>query len=309
MDKLLKKVVVYLVKKYQVKNGDFYHFKNLEFWQANGFSIIPNHYYQPIPDLTSIKKEKKEISSQMVGVDFKEKEQLSLLNKLAVYKKQFVQFKGLTSDVDVQQDYHFFFKNAAFDGVDALLYYGLIKYLKPKRIIEVGSGWSTKIAATACRENKQTELISIEPYPQSILEEGFDGLSKLKKEKIQDVSSKYFDRLKKGDVLFIDSSHTVKFGGDVNYLLFEILPRLNKGVYVHVHDIFFPFDYPQGWIFDEYRFWAEQYLLHAFLMFNDSFEVVYSNSYMGEKHPKEVKRVFSNSPFYKGGSIWLRKIK
>ena len=129
------------------------------------------------------------------------------------------------------------------------------------------------------------------------------------KKKIEDVPFDYFERLGSGDMLFIDSSHTVKFDGDVNYLFFEVLPRLRRGVYIHIHDIFFPFDYPKNWVFDEYRFWAEQYLLHAFLMFNDSFEVVYSNSYMGEKHSKEVKKVFSQSPFYKGGSIWLRKIK
>lgn len=308
-DRILTQITTLLINKFRVEKADFPYYRHFEYWQKNGFSIIPNHYYQPIPDLTSFKIKKKEKASQMIGVDFKEMEQLRLLRKLTAFKKHYLQFSEIAPDVDVQGDSHFYFKNVAFDGVDALLYYGLIKYLKPGKIIEVGSGWSTKIAATACREDGQTELISIEPYPQPILERGFDGLSKLKKEKIQDVSPEYFDQLKSGDILFIDSSHTVKYGGDVNYLLFEVLPRLNKGVYIHVHDIFFPFDYPQSWIFDEYRFWAEQYLLHAFLMFNNSFEVVYSNSYMGEKYPKEVRRVFPNSPFYKGGSIWLKKIK
>lgn len=307
INNILQRIIVNLVNKYKVVNGDFQYFNNFEYWQSNGFSIIPNHYYQPIPDMVTIKKNKHLLS--MLGVEMNESKQLHLLNKLMEYKKDYKQFTKIEPDVDVQQDYKFYFGNAAFDNVDALLYYGLIKYLTPDKIIEVGSGWSTKIAATACRENKITELISIEPYPQPILSNGFKGLSKLVTKKIEDVHYGFFNKLNDGDILFIDSSHTVKYAGDVNYLFFEVLPRLNKGVYIHIHDIFFPLDYPQNWVFKEYRFWSEQYLLHAFLQYNSSFEIIYSNSYMGEKHSKDVKKVFGDSPFYKGGSIWLKKIK
>lgn len=309
IDDILSKLAVYLINRFKVQRGDFSYFRKFDYWQTNGFSIIPNHYYQPIPDLSLINKKTIKSYSEMIGIDINENQQIKLLVKLNKYKKYFTQFKEVNKDIDVQQDIDFYFNNLAFDGVDALLYYAIIKHLKPKTIVEVGSGWSTKIAATACRENSYSELISIEPYPQPILVKGFNGLTKLIEKKIEDVPSEYFEILKSGDILFIDSSHTVKYGGDVNCLFFEVLPRLNKGVYVHIHDIFLPFDYPYEWITQEYRFWTEQYLLQAFLMFNSTFEIIYSNSYMGAKHIKEVKQVFSNSPFFKGGSIWLQKKK
>ena len=125
--------------------------------------------------------------------------------------------------------------------------------------------------------------------------------------KVEDLDLEFFSQLHSGDILFIDSSHTVKIGGDVNYLFLEVLPRLKPGVIVHVHDIFFPFDYRRDWVMDELRFWTEQYLLQAFLTFNCEFEVLMANAYLGHRYLEDLKAAFPNSSWWGGGSFWMRR--
>ena len=117
----------------------------------------------------------------------------------------------------------------------------------------------------------------------------------------------FFSQLDSGDILFIDSSHTVKIGGDVNYLFLEVLPRLKPGVIVHVHDIFFPFEYRRHWVLDEFRFWTEQYLLQAFLTFNSEFEVLMANYYLSRYHKEHLRAAFPDLPRWIGGSFWMRR--
>jgi hypothetical protein len=144
----------------------------------------------------------------------------------------------------------------------------MFRHFQPRLIIEVGSGFSSLVAAEAIAKNKDSALICIEPFPPDFLRAGFPGLRSLIEKKVQDMDVEFFSQLQSGDILFIDSSHTVKIGGDVNFLFLEVLPRLKPGVIVHVHDIFLPFDYRRDWVIDEFRFWSEQYLLQAFLTFN-----------------------------------------
>jgi len=124
---------------------------------------------------------------------------------------------------------------------------------------------------------------------------------------VEDVELEFFSQLGSGDILFIDSSHTVKIGGDVNYLFLEVLPRLKPGVIVHVHDIFFPFDYRRDWVLDELRFWTEQYLLQTFLSFNSEFEVLISNSYLSHYYSEDLKAAFPRLTSWGGGSFWMRR--
>ena len=134
---------------------------------------------------------------------------------------------------------------------------------------------------------------------------------------MEDIDLEFFSQLHSGDVLFIDSSHTVKIGGDVNYLFLEVLPRLEPGVIVHIHDIFLPFEYRRDWVLDEFRFWTEQYLLQAFLTFNSEFEVLMANSYMAHGYLDDLKAAFPslekvkatvpNSVRFGGGSFWMRR--
>ena len=116
----------------------------------------------------------------------------------------------------------------------------MVRHFQPRLIIEVGSGFSSLIVGEAIAKNNNSALICIEPFPQEFLREGFPGLHSLIEKQVEDIELEFFSQLGSGDILFIDSSHTVKIGGDVNYLFLEVLPRLKPGVIVHVHDIFFP---------------------------------------------------------------------
>lgn len=204
-----------------------------------------------------------------------------------------------------------------FESVDGEVLYCMIRHFKPKKIFEIGSGNSTYLFAQAILKNKEEhndyecELVAIEPYPNNILKTGFAGLSKLIPKKVQDISLSEFKKLTENDILFIDSSHVLKIGSDVQYEYLEILPRLKKGVLVHLHDIFLPAEYPKEWVLKDYRFWTEQYLLQAFLAFNDSFEVIWAGSYMHLKHPDKLEVAFSSYRRNERwpGSFWIRKIR
>jgi hypothetical protein len=197
----------------------------------------------------------------------------------------------------------------------------MIRYFKPKRVIEIGSGFSTYLSAKACLLNKEkdgieTELIAIEPYANETLKKGFPGLTTLIQKPLEQVDLSLFQSLVENDILFIDSSHALKIGGDVKYEYLEILPRLKKGVIVHSHDIFLPWEYPKRWIMDEHWFWTEQYLLQAFLSFNSEFEVLWASHYMARKYPALMQAVFpsyqklSESEYNQAkgpASLWIRR--
>jgi len=174
-------------------------------------------------------------------------------------------------------------------------------------IIEIGSGFSSLVLNEGAAKNNGSALICVEPFPHEFLKQGFPGLHSLIQKKVEDVELGFFSQLVSGDILFIDSSHTVKIGGDVNYLFLEVLPRLKPGVIVHVHDIFLPFDYRRDWVMEKFRFWTEQYMLQSFLTFNSEFEVLMANSYLNHYHEEELKTVFPDLPSYRGGSFWIRR--
>lgn len=207
-------------------------------------------------------------------------------------------------------NHQFHFYNGMYDGIDALVLYYMIRHYKPNLIIEIGSGWSTRIAAQAAIVNKKTKLIAIEPYPESILVNGFPGLTSLMINKVEEINKDFFNQLGENDILFIDSSHIVKTDSDVNYLYLDVIPRLKKGVIIHIHDIFLPQEYPRWWIIDDLRFWNEQYLLQAFLQFNTKFQVLLANNYLCTHHLELVKTVFPNCPFYAHvSSFWMQRTR
>ena len=193
----------------------------------------------------------------------------------------------------------------------------MVRHFQPQLIIEIGSGFSSLLLGEAAAKNNSSALICIEPFPQEFLKQGFPGLHRLIEKKVEDIDLEFFSQLHSGDVLFIDSSHTVKIGGDVNYLFLEVLPRLEPGVIVHIHDIFLPFEYRRDWVKEEFRFWTEQYLLQAFLTFNSEFEVLMANSYLAHGYLEDLKAAFPsleklkttlpNSVRWGGGSFWMRR--
>lgn len=275
------------------------------FLETRGVHLTPNHFYSPIPDTTQIRDLHE---TELVGVDLNEAAQYDLLCRaFPAFAQEYNVFPwekepGLPP-------YAFHFNNGIFDGLDALVLYCMIRHFKPHRIVEVGSGWSTRLSAHAAILNGNTELISIEPYPDPVLRGEFPGLSTLIEKKVEEVEISFFQELHAGDVLFIDTSHVVKTGGDVIYLFLEVLPRLQTGVIVQIHDIFLPHDYPAWWIKDQLLFWNEQYLLQAFLTFNDKFQVSFANRFMQHKYPDKLKEIFPRCPFLNTGqSFWMQRV-
>ena len=274
------------------------------FWERHGFHVTPVHFYQPIPDTQNLPETLWDRPSKLVGIDMNDTIQLDLLrNQFPKFRHEYDRFPAEPTG----EPGRFHFNNGLFDGTDALVAYCMIRHFQPRLIIEVGSGFSSLVAAEAIARNKNSALICIEPFPLDFLRQGFPGLHSLIEKSVEDIGLEFFSQLESGDILFIDSSHTVKIGGDVNYLFLEVLPRLKPGVIVHVHDIFLPFDYRRDWVMDELRFWTEQYLLQAFLSFNSEFEVLMANAYLAHRWMEELKATFTNSPWWGGGSFWMRR--
>lgn len=287
--------------------------KTFLFWQTLGFHITPNHYYQPIPDTRTLKDDLWQKQSGLAGIDMSEEGQINLLSQFSSeFKEEYELFPKSKTLVP----YQYYVNNGLFESVDGEILYCMIRYFKSRKIFEIGSGNSTYLSAQAVLKNKedtghQCELIAFEPHASDVLKNGFPGLAELRPAKIENIPLPEFNKLKENDILFIDSSHVLKIGNDVQYEYLEILPRLNKGVIVHFHDIFLPAEYPREWLLKNYWFWTEQYLLQAFLAFNDSFKVLWASSYMHLKHPDKLEAAFSS---YKRnerwpGSFWVRKIK
>jgi hypothetical protein len=300
----LKEVSQFIAKvaPHCLQSGKFHEIFPL--WERHGFHVTPVHFYQPIPNTQTLPETLWDQPSKLVGIDMNDAVQLDLLrNHFPNFRREYEQWPTKPTS----EPGRFYLRKRPFGGTDALVAYCMFRHFQPRLIIEVGSGFSSLVAAEAIAKNKDSALICIEPFPLEFLRAGFPGLRSLIEKKVQDIDVEFFSQLESGDILFIDSSHTVKIGGDVNYLFLEVLPRLKPGVIVHVHDIFLPFDYRRDWVMDELRFWSEQYLLQAFLSFNSEFEVLMANAYLAHRWMEELKATFTNSPWCGGGSFWMRR--
>ena len=245
-----------------------------------GYHIRPIHYYEPLPDFQSITSEQLARRREFPSIDFRWEQQLTLLHELARYQS-----------VHLENDY--------FSGFDAAIYHALIRHLKPKRVIEIGSGYSTRIAAKAL--GPDSTLTCIEPHPERL--NGLAHKIELIQKRVEELDVEFFTCLEANDILFIDSSHTVKFGSDVCYEFLEVLPVLRPGVWIHVHDIFFPHDYPEEWLLKRRLALNEQYLLEAFLSFNRSFDVALANHWLTLDHSAAVKELWSGET--SASSFWF----
>ena len=266
------------------------------------------HFYSPIADPVDLKFRENKIYAQsdsMNAIDLNVDEQLSLLQQLKTFSGD---IKWTIDPPDDASEY--FYSNDQFPVLDAEFLYCALRYFRPKSMIEVGSGFSSLITAEVNRHyfNLGLNFTCIEPYPRQFLLDGVEGITNLIQEKIEDVDLSIFDQLQSGDILFIDSSHVSKIASDVNFLFFEVIPRLRPGVIVHIHDIFLPDEYPKVWMIDQGRNWNEQYLTRAFLMFNKDWDVIWASHFMGTRYIEEVQMVFPRYPkLGGGGSIWLRR--
>ncbi len=255
-----------------------------------GWFIMPVHYYVSVPNILELKKTKDVWAkkSAMPGIDTSIEEQSSrMLAMCKPYQSEYagnkVREQGFTEGWGPGYGY-----------IEAQALHGVIRDLKPKRIVEVGAGVSTLCMLQALELNEKEgaatcEYTCIEPYPSEKLRQ--EKRIKLIDTPVQVVDYSVFESLEAGDFLFIDSSHTVKPGSDVNYLYLEALPRVKPGVVVHIHDITFPYDYDRNTL-QEFTHWSESSLLRAFLIFNNRSSILFSMSMLHYDRPESIKEAF-----------------
>jgi hypothetical protein len=284
--------------------------RHFDVWQRRGYHVIPVHFYEPVPDTRELPSNIWEAPSETIGLDFRSNDQLVLLSRLVELQTEYDNLASAAESND-----GFFLNNGLFEAVDAEIFYSLIRIHRPRRIIEVGSGFSTLVALRALAQNAAEdhpgEITAFDPFPPTHLRDSRHGALTLRKFPIQDVDGHEFEALEPGDIFFVDSTHVLSIGSDVHCELLEIVPRLREGTFVHFHDIFLPYEYPRDWVLDEKRFWNEQYALQAFLAFNDSFRVIWSSQLMHRRHSPALQAAFSSyDPLrHSPGSFWMRRVK
>jgi predicted O-methyltransferase YrrM len=271
--------------------------------------VPPGHFYSPFPDLDDYERRVGDLRDphrDVVGIDLYESEQLALVETIAALAAD----APFPEQPDPAGATRYWFDNPAYAYGDGAVLHGMLRHLRPRRVVEVGSGYSSAmILDTVDGWLSGTELTFVEPHPElvrGLLRPGDETRVTIHEGAVQDVSPDVFDRLEHGDVLFVDSTHVVKAGSDVNHLVFEVLPRLRSGVWVHLHDIFFPFEYPEAWV-REGRAWHEAYLVRAFLAFNGTFEIRWFQDFLWSRHREWLERIpwVAKNP---GANLWLEKV-
>jgi hypothetical protein len=277
------------------------------FMKLGIFPILDN-YYEPLVNphkhLTNFMWKER----TLVGID------LNILEQLSILEKFNFQEELLNIPLEKKGVSQYYYNNGLYEAGDSEYLYCFIRQIKPKRIIEIGSGNSTLMVRNAIRKNVlevddyNCEHICIEPYEMPWLK---DIGVELIREKVENIDLKFFQKLEENDILFIDSSHIIRPQGDVLYEFLEILPSLKIGVYIHVHDIFTPRDYPNHWILDEHLLWNEQYLLEAFLSNNSNFKITGSLNYLRNNFTSTFMEKFPVSALsdkVQPGAFWLKRV-
>ena len=296
MRETIKDIKVYIIKLTTIKKYIKYQF------------VPPGHFYSPIANIEEIMKEDiwSNIPRQLPAIDLNEKYQIDLMN---FFSNEY--YPQLPFKPEKQENLRYYYENPAYSYSDAIFLHCMIRHLKPKRIIEVGSGFSScvMIDTNEIFFNNNINCTFIEPFPKllvSLVKQEDKGRVKIISKRLQDVPLDVFRELQKNDILFIDSTHVSKVCSDVNYLFFNIIPFLSNGVYLHFHDILYPFEYPKDWIKDGIS-WNEAYMLRNFLSFNKHFDIAFFNTFMETFHYdwflKNMPLCLKNT----GGSIWIVK--
>lgn len=275
---------------------------------STGVFPIRDHYYDPLFDPKNLKYSLRD-DRNLPGVDFNVQEQLDLLNKFS-FNDELLNFPIDKKDDKIE----YCFNDGPFKSGDGEILYNMIRHFKPKRFIEIGSGHSTLMVINAIKQNTISDSsyscdhMCIEPFENKWLEQ-LDV--KIIRKMVENTDLSVFKSLQAGDILFIDSTHMVRPQGDVLFEYLEILPQLNSGVIVHIHDIFTPKDYLDEWL-DEPRFWNEQYLLEAFLSLNKDFRIIGALNYLRHNHLAEfsekcpvLKMQIEQGENREPGSFWM----
>lgn len=274
--------------------------------------FAPGHFYSPLPDTRELASRHDALwpgtPRAMPGVDLREDAQLDFARRVLAAQER-MPFADRAKDPST-----YFIENDQFPPADAWTLEGVLRHLRPRRMIEIGSGNSTRVSARVSREHLggAMDLTCIEPYPAPGLAD-IDGVTRLRVERVELTPPAVFEALGPGDVLFIDTSHVAKTGSDVVWIYQEVVPRVPAGVWVHVHDMFLPWDYPPHWVLDGWG-WNEQYLVRAFLAFNAAFRIEFAVAWMLSHHPAEMRRALPGlqNPAYaarNGASLWISRVQ
>ena len=268
------------------------------------------HFYSPVVDSRELRAREAKVWPErptVTGIDFNDAYHRQVLEEFfPAYYGDF----AYPAKPD-GQPLGFYVDNDQFGWLDCRALFVLLRAWRPKRFVEVGSGFSTLLVADVNRRflGGAMKICCIEPYPRPFLRSPALGIEQLIARKVQEVDLGLFSELEAGDVLFVDSSHVAKTGSDVNHLCFEVLPRLRRGVRIHFHDIFLPADYPKQWVLEDNRGWNEQYLVRALLMYSTHFKVLFGSSHAFHAHAEALRSALGDpsGAYYGGGSLWLEK--
>ena len=273
--------------------------------------VDPGHFYSPIPSTAEIRAHAHRLLSTdptvVAAVDLGIDRQRALLDELA----PLVATAPFSDEPDGVHRYQY--SNFAYSNGDGLFLHLMLRHLQPARLIELGSGYSSACTLDTVEELSagRCELTFVDPYPdllRSVLRPGDEDRITILPKQTQDVELSLFETLAAGDVLFVDSTHVARMGSDVCRLVFDILPTLAPGVFVHLHDVFPRFEYPLPWI-EEGRAWNEAYLIRAFLEYNDAFEIYLWPSLLHLLDPADLEQRFPPMAVGPGAALWLRKVR
>jgi hypothetical protein len=274
-----------------------------------GYDLLWRDYYSPIPVIDDLRADFWDSPSDTPGVDLHIADAVDLLRgPLQPYLAEFRPplEPGASNGT-------FYLNNIGYGAVDADILYAMVRHLRPRRIHELGSGYSSHVIHLAAEANTHDgaplQHTIFDPFP---FHDG--GLApvagaEVHAVRVEAADARVFDTLDAGDILFVDTTHTVRTGGDVTHIVLSILPRLRAGVMVHVHDVFLPFEYPREWVVEVHRAWAEQYLLQAFLAFNTDFSVVLPNYAVTRSAPELVRQLAPSLETGRtfAGGFWIRR--
>ncbi len=266
------------------------HAKNIE--RILGVHISPLHYYSAAPEIHSLNAKVFDKIFDCTGIDWNLARQLEHCH--AIFPKYQEEYAAL-----------------ADASYDLFILYSMIRERKPGFMVEIGAGGSTRIGLAALEKNRSEghdyRLYSIDPNPRDYLREICNERHLLLEKNVQDID---VESLVDSDLLFIDSSHVCKIGGDVNYEMLELVPRLKVGALVQWHDIVIPNNYAEQWI-NEGLFFNESYMLHTFMLFNSAFKIIWASRYMQIKHPLETRALFAHlaspEPTALNVSFWVER--
>ena len=267
------------------------------------------HCHSPLPDIAKTRSQADVLFRKDVqldpSLDLREESQMALLEELAVF------YEDVDWPKQSSPKHRYYYDNASFGLGSAFSLSAMMRRFQPRQVIEVGSGFSSAVMLDTNDRffDGSIALTFIEPCPVrlfSLLRPNDRRDCRIIQDVVQDVPMSTFEALQRGDFLFIDSSHVSKIGSDVNFIFFKILPSLRSGVLVHIHDVHWPFEYPESWITGGIA-WNEGYLLRAFLQYNDRFEILQFNNFLAYRFQGFFEQHLSRIATDPGSSFWMRK--